>query len=351
MVNSSTPALTSYFDSSNEYYQITFEFESNSDLLVFITYEDYSRALLELDSDYQIINGNTVKLINPTKTENAKYVSVIRKGTETQEFVFNNGTYLNVKNIEKALDLMTLWLQEIRLQADNTFQAAPEDITKRIGIYLPSIDERKGKIMYFKDDGVTIGLVSFTEIADMINHANTSVALARAWAIKMESAVEGENYSSKYYALKAKEYKESSELLSEQITEKTEEAMRQLDEHTEELLSIRMAYHQTIGDGSTKTFSIKHNLNTMHFVSQIWADGDNEPAEWKMQKVDKNNVTITFAVAPAKDSVEVVFTALDKAEILTVEWSNVLNVVITEDQLSKDLALTNNQIKAAFEAV
>ena len=351
MVNSSTPASTYYFDKDNSYYQIPFEFESNGDLKVIITNADHSRTELQLVSDYEVVNGNSIRIISPEDWTDAAYLTVIRTGTISQEFSFSNGTYLDVTKIEKALDLMALWLQEMKLQLDNTFVAAPEDLEKRISILLPSVDERKGKIMYWKEDGITLGLSSFEELSKVLEAVQHSKQLAREWAVKMDGKVDEDDYSSKYYADEAKKYVEDGKKIFDNIGKATEESMKKLEEHTEELLKIRMAFQTTIGDGSSKEFVVEHNFNTFNFLIQIWSASEEGPSIWQVQKIDKNTIKITFEEAPQEDGISVVMVSIDEAVIPAVEWENVQGVVITPEQISSELAMNQDDVLEIFNSV
>lgn len=63
----------------------------------------------------------------------------------------------------------------------------------------------------------------------------------------------------------------------------------------------------TIGNGSATQFNIAHNLNTTDVLVQVWESGaTGELVIADVAKVDANNVSVTFATAPASSSYRVV---------------------------------------------
>lgn len=66
--------------------------------------------------------------------------------------------------------------------------------------------------------------------------------------------------------------------------------------------NLFMGYKATIGDGSTLTFTVTHNLGTQDIMPMI--GGDSVP-EWELSTVDANSVSITFTEAPAASSITV----------------------------------------------
>ena len=156
------------------------------------------------------------------------------------------------------------------------------------------------------------------------------------------SSGDGYQDNSKYY----------KDLAEETVTLATQR-MDQLDEKIEELLSTNRAFSATIGDGSTKVFTIRHDLQSEDFLAQVWSNVDGQPSRWKLEKTDLNTATITFESAPPQDGVTVVFVGVAQAAlsfVAGVKWQNVEDVMVTAEQLSADLALSDSEIMAAFEA-
>jgi hypothetical protein len=71
--------------------------------------------------------------------------------------------------------------------------------------------------------------------------------------------------------------------------------------------SVVQKYAQTIGDGTTTTFTISHNLGNTDVVVRVFElTGALRVAEPEIQNVDINNVKVIFAVAPAANSYRVI---------------------------------------------
>lgn len=151
----------------------------------------------------------------------------------------------------------------------------------------------------------------------------------------------------------AKSYVDEGKVLFEEVIPVAQDALDKiaaLEEKTQELLEMRRAYSQTIGDGTTKVFIIRHNLNSYDFIAQVWSNADGEPARYKLVKTDLNTATITFNNAPPTDGITINIVGIDAASQTTISWDDVQDVKVTADQLDPANALTNDQILTAFEA-
>ena len=124
----------------------------------------------------------------------------------------------------------------------------------------------------------------------------------------------------------------------------------QLETKVEEVMQMRRAWSQTIGDGTTKVFVLRHNLLSYDYIAQVWSNAENHPSRWRMEKTDLNTVTIRFDAAPPQDGITVSIIGIDEASVGTVDWQDVKNVMVTAEQLAPENALTTEEIKAAFDA-
>ena len=124
----------------------------------------------------------------------------------------------------------------------------------------------------------------------------------------------------------------------------------QLETKVEEVMQMRRAWSQTIGDGTTKVFVLRHNLLSYDYIAQVWSNAENHPSRWRMEKTDLNTVTIRFDTAPPQDGITVSIIGIDEASVGTVDWQDVKNVRVTAEQLAPENALTTEEIKAAFDA-
>lgn len=181
-------------------------------------------------------------------------------------------------------------------------------------------------------------------------NAKSSESKSKDWAVKLGDTVDGEEYSSKHYAQEASSLVRTANEVLSSIESSTETSMAQLQEKTEELMQMRRAYQIAIGDGSSKEFTIRHNFESYDFLIQVFAEDETEPSIWQVQKMDKNTVRISFEEAPPTDGISIVMVGIDKAEIPTVAWDNVEGVIIRPEQISSDLAMTEEEITAAFNA-
>jgi hypothetical protein len=65
-------------------------------------------------------------------------------------------------------------------------------------------------------------------------------------------------------------------------------------------------YKQAIGDGSTTSFTITHNLNTVDVVTSVRETTGGNMVYTDVRVVDANNISVTFATAPASGEFTVV---------------------------------------------
>lgn len=65
-------------------------------------------------------------------------------------------------------------------------------------------------------------------------------------------------------------------------------------------------YAATIGDGAATSYTVTHNLNNQDVITQIREVATNNVVEADIQNNGVNTVVITFAVAPANNSIRVV---------------------------------------------
>ena len=151
----------------------------------------------------------------------------------------------------------------------------------------------------------------------------------------------------------AAQYVDEGKRIFDQIGPVAQDALdkiAQLETKVEEVMQMRRAWSQTIGDGTTKVFVLRHNLLSYDYIAQVWSNAENHPSRWRMEKTDLNTVTIRFDTAPPQDGITVSIIGIDKASVGTVDWQDVKNVMVTAEQLAPENALTTEEIKAAFDA-
>ena len=114
------------------------------------------------------------------------------------------------------------------------------------------------------------------------------------------------------------------------------------------MLAMRRAYYTTIGDGTTKTFIIRHGLNTKHFIPCIWCSSTELPSYYTMKKIDLNTIEISFEEAPPADSVTVVLSGVDKAYLAKMKWDDIEDVQLTGEQIDPASIMYEDDIYSAF---
>ena len=202
--------------------------------------------------------------------------------------------------------------------------------------------------------------------------SDASARLAERYATGSEGGVpveDGAGYedNAEFYKELAAQARSDTEKLKDEAAQYVDEGKRiyeaigpvaqdaldkisQLETKVEEVMQMRRAWSQTIGDGTTKVFVLRHNLLSYDYIAQVWSNAENHPSRWRMEKTDLNTVTIRFDTAPPQDCITVSIIGIDKASVGTVDWQDVQNIKVTADQLAPENALTTEEIKAAFDA-
>ena len=202
--------------------------------------------------------------------------------------------------------------------------------------------------------------------------SDASARLAERYATGSEGGVpveDGAGYedNAEFYKELAAQARSDTEELKEEAAQYVDEGKRifdeigpvaqdaldkiaQLETKVEEVMQMRRAWSQTIGDGTTKVFVLRHNLLSYDYIAQVWSNAENHPSRWRMEKTDLNTVTIRFDTAPPQDGITVSIIGIDEASVGTVDWQDVKNVMVTAEQLAPENALTTEEIKAAFDA-
>ena len=91
-------------------------------------------------------------------------------------------------------------------------------------------------------------------------------------------------------------------------------------------------YTGNIGNGSSTTINVVHNLGTYDVLWAIWSNSDKGVAGVKAVKTSANILTLTFASAPAADEYRIlVFRPGDAARIYTQTFTAAASVVITHN--------------------
>ena len=82
-----------------------------------------------------------------------------------------------------------------------------------------------------------------------------------------------------------------------------------LEKNEKEGSTANTKFSQDIGDASATSIEVPHNLNTLDVIVQVYDKADGSTVECTVARTDVNNVTLTFASAPAENSLRVVVIA------------------------------------------
>ena len=166
------------FDSTQNYYSpITFEYSENSDVKVIISDASGQSTVLTYGTDYTLENSR-INLLDPSNLS-TKYSLTITKlfairilgKFEAPEF--NYGVYLDVKKVQKALETISLHLQELKMLNRNSFKIPYEEWTEDEDIYdliVPTKADRACKILAFDENGELAPILS-TDIEQKLSEA------------------------------------------------------------------------------------------------------------------------------------------------------------------------------------
>ena len=236
--------------------------------------------------------------------ESSSKLVIYREVEITQTTDLRNSDEMDADILEEMADKLTAIAQQFRETLSRSFKLPiseePEDIV------FPGAEERAKKIIGFDETGNQVVL-----------YENLDGAVARA-----------ENAAA--------------------VSEKAAETAADAQEHLDEMLAMRRAYYTTIGDGTTKTFIIRHGLNTKHFIPCIWCSSTELPSYYTMKKIDLNTIEITFEEAPPADSVTVVLSGVDKAYLAKMKWDDIEDVQLTGEQIDPASIMYEDDIYSAF---
>lgn len=104
-------------------------------------------------------------------------------------------------------------------------------------------------------------------------------------------------------------------------------------------------YREVIGDGTTKLFTIKHNLNCEWVVTQIWYPDETKHYPYILKEVDNNTLEISFYLAPeAGTEVRII----SNERVSTSELPS--DFKITTANLGPDVVLSQSEITQIISA-
>lgn len=107
-------------------------------------------------------------------------------------------------------------------------------------------------------------------------------------------------------------------------------------------------YTCTIGDGTTTTFTITHNLGTQKYLFQPWSKLDDYSLDaWSIKTIDANTAEITFESPPPADGVDLYFAPISMyGDINGIPFENIKDVLITPEQIDPSCMMSKEDALA-----
>lgn len=128
------------------------------------------------------------------------------------------------------------------------------------------------------------------------------------------------------------------------VEQATSSALSDISEAKESAVSeiegkVHVGYRTTIGDGTTKTFTITHGLNCDWVVTQVWYPDQDKQYPYIITEKDRNTLEISFYIAP-ETGTEVRIISNERVSIAELPE----NIQITPDNLGSDVLLSASEI-------
>ncbi len=251
---------------------------------------------------------------------------------------------------KKSADTATKKAEESKESADSALESrkTAERFAKGTedGVAVTEGDGFEDNAKYYKELADTARQTAETKASEALqskNDAENAKELAKKYANADEDVVvetiEGEaQYSSKHYM---KKVEKKSETVIDELESKGDEIKDYLDKYRSR------GYHCPIGDGTTTQYTITHNLGTTLIQPWIIAtDPDAVIPFTRFTAVDENTISVVFEwTPPANQMILCISTIKEIAESTglptgKIQWSQIENVKITEDQLDSSLFMS-----------
>ena len=223
-----------------------------------------------------VIVSGTVETNNPGTPEETDYLFAVKYGTDKTK------TYIRYK----VSDLISALAQDV---VDN--KNAAEEAASAAQSAASAAESDKNSVSQMK-----------TYIEEAVSGFNTAVENATSGAIS-------------------------------DITDAKESAVSEIEG------KIHVGYRTTIGDGTTKTFTINHGLNCDWVVTQVWYPSQDKQYPYIITEKDSNTLEISFYIAPeAGTDIRVI----SNERVSVAELPG--NFQITPSNLGSDVLLSASEI-------
>lgn len=313
--------------------------------------ENYIKVALETDgvqsvvdpSNYTVsFDENDGSVTFNTAPAAGSYVIIYRQTPQEQETPFKTSSGFPAKTMEGRLDKLTAMVQEVSDDADRSMKSS---VGSSISGTLPVPSAGKALIWNEQanaivnsnstfDDIVTNATTQATNAANSATaasgsantastkagEASASATLAQQWATKTDGKVDGNEYSSKYYAeLAAGSYDVVAEIATEVA------AVAAIDDDVTDVAGIKDAVSD-VADIKTAVSSVASNATNINAVNSNKTNIDAVAGNATNINAVANNATNINAVNGNKTNIDTVATGMSNVETVAANASAVSTV-------------------------
>lgn len=302
MVTDQTNVIRYVYSQALTSYLIPFPYTDRTHIKVIGSYSDSTEVELSQNIDYTISipsSSGKIVILNPSSFEFTR-LTIIRELPITQETDYKNGEPLDADIVENSFDRQTMQMQQMNEALSRTIKTTVTE--EGNDFVMPGVEERKSGALGFDDTGKKFKV-----------YPNPGVGAERAEA----AAIEAEKNAQK----------------------------------VEELAERMWAYSTKIGNGRDKEYIVSHNLDNNDIIAQLWAENTDYLTFYTMDKIDENNLKLTFEEIIPIDAIQIVISCMGEPSNNKVQWGNVENVEITYDQIKDGTVYSQEEIDEKYQTM
>ena len=294
MVTTESNVVRYGFTPSVSIYTFPFPFLSRSDIKVIATDSGGDDTVLILGTDYTVSypgDSGAVTLVGDLSGKGWEKLTILREISLTQTTDLDNGQSMDAVTVEASLDRLLMQIQQVAEQVERSMKVSVSDGSTPPEVHIPDEDARKNTFLGFDENGemTTIPQGNFEELVSQAQSAAAQAMASAGQAAAVNQAIE-----------------QTVENLSEDIAA------------AEDFINANAGkgFRTVIGDGSTKTFTVEHDLGTAQIMVYLWYTGDGTLPFYSVEKnpLTPDQITIDFETAPPIESVEVLISTIRAVE-------------------------------------